>query len=89
MAAKTALRVGGVRDLNVYTANTASQGLLGWSTLPWCATMAVLAVPGCRPATLYSARTHVGDASVDVHSLSTVDCFELASPAHFADAMLS
>ena len=36
MAAKTALRVGGIQDLNVYTANTAAQGLLGWSTLPWC-----------------------------------------------------
>lgn len=35
--AKAALRVGGVKDLNVYTANTAAQGLLGWSTLPWCA----------------------------------------------------
>ena len=37
VTAKKALRMGGIRDLNVYTANTASQGLLGWSTLPWCA----------------------------------------------------
>jgi len=37
VTAKKALRIGGIKDLNVYTANTASQGLLGWSTLPWCA----------------------------------------------------
>lgn len=34
-AAKTALRRGGVKDLNVYTANIGIYNLLGWSTLPW------------------------------------------------------
>ena len=41
VTAKKALRIGGIKDLNVYAANTASQGLLGWSTLPWCALAAL------------------------------------------------
>ncbi len=68
VATKLALRVGGIRDLNVYTANTASQGLLGWSTLPWCAAAAVLAVLRFRPGNPLLARTTSRISPTDAHS---------------------